>query len=134
MGKQGQPHVRVCGWVVSKYDRPWTAADWGVCVRNSADLGDYYGALPGRIQTNNRAELAALEMGLQLSWHSGRSIVHVFPDSNIACKGIDNRSDEWRWRSALGMNGWLARWERQGWRSASGKRISHADIWRMILS
>ena len=39
----------------------------------------------------------------------------------------------WVWRKALGLDGWLARWERQGWRSASGKRVSHADIWRLIL-
>ena len=113
--------------------RPWAAAGWGVFAHNSAALGEHYGALPGNIQTNNRAELAAMEVALQLGWHSGRPLVRIFPDSNIACKGISNREDEWAWRKALGLDGWLARWERQGWRSASGKRVSHADIWRLIL-
>ena len=47
--------------------RPWAAAGWGVCVRNSADLGEYYGALPGNSQTSNRAELTALVVALQLT-------------------------------------------------------------------
>ena len=59
--------------------------------------------------------------------------MRIFPDSNLACQGVSNRADEWAWRTALGLDGWLARWEKQGWRSASGKRVSHADIWRLIL-
>ena len=31
------------------------------------------------------------------------------------------------------MSGWLARWERQNWRTASGKRVGHTDLWRQIL-
>ena len=113
--------------------RPWAAAGWGVFVHNSVALGEHYGALSGSIQSNNRAELAALEVALQLGWHSGRPHVRIFPDSNLACQGVSNRADEWAWRTALGLDGWLARWEKQGWRSASGKRVSHADIWRLIL-
>ena len=47
--------------------KPWAAAGWGVHVVNSDKLGDYYGALPGSIQTNSRAELVALEASLQLA-------------------------------------------------------------------
>ena len=58
--------------------RPWAAAGWGVCVYNSADLGEFYGALPGRSQTSNRAELMALVIALRLAWFSGRSHTHIF--------------------------------------------------------
>ena len=44
--------------------KPWAAAGWGVHAVNSDKLGDYYGALSGTIQTNPRAELAALEVGM----------------------------------------------------------------------
>ena len=47
--------------------------------------------------------------------------------------GVSNHDDEWAWKAALGMDGWLVRWERQSWRSASGKRVSHSDLWRSIL-
>ena len=47
--------------------KPWAAAGWGVHIVNSDKLGDYYGALPGNIQTNSRAELVALETALQLA-------------------------------------------------------------------
>ena len=40
----------------------------------------------------------------------------------------------WAWRAALGLDGWLARWDRRGWKSAGGKRVSHSDLWRSILS
>ena len=114
--------------------RPWAAAGWGVCVHNSVDLGEFHRTLPVNCQTNNRAELMALVVALRLAWHSGRSHTRIYPDSNLACRGVSNRDDEWAWRAALGMDGWLARWERQGWRSANGKRVSHSDLWRLILS
>ena len=32
----------------------------------------------------------------------------IFPDSNLACKGVSNRDDEWAWKTGLGMDGeWL---------------------------
>lgn len=113
--------------------RPWAAAGWGVYATNSTKLGEYYGALPGSVQTNNRAELAAVEVALQLAWNSGHPNVRIFPDSNLACQGISNREDSWAWRAALGVNGWLEKWESANWRTAGGKRVSHADIWRQIL-
>ena len=114
--------------------RPFAAAGWGVHVSNSDQLGEYSGALAGQIQTNNRAELAAVEAALRLAWGSHHSNFRVIADCNLACLAIDNNSDEWSWRRALGMNGWLQRWEMRGWRTATGKRVRHADIWRRILS
>ena len=40
---------------------------------------------------------------------------------------------EWAWREALGMYGWMYRWEYNGWRSVSGGLVRHADIWKCIL-
>ena len=31
------------------------------------------------------------------------------------------------------MNGWLRRWELTGWKSATGKRVRHVDIWTRIM-
>ena len=96
-------------------------------------LGEYCGALPGQIQSNNREELAAVEATLQLAWGSTHSHCCVLVDCNLVCLGIHNSEEKWAWRAALGIDGWLHRWERTGWRSATGKRIRHADIWRRIL-
>ena len=94
--------------------RPWAAAGWGVSVHNSHTLGDYFGALPGQVQTNNRAELAAIEASLQLAWNSDHADCRVIADCNMACQTIDNVEEEWSWRRALGVSGWMARWERNG--------------------
>ena len=113
--------------------RPVAAAGWGVHVHNSDQLGDHYGALPVQVQTNNRAELAAVEAALHLAWNSSHRRCRVFADCNLACLGISNNSDEWSWKSALGVRGWLHNWELNGWRNASGKRVRHTDIWKRIL-
>ena len=113
--------------------RPFAAAGWGVCVHNSDKLAEFYGALPGAIQSNNRAELVAVEAALQLVWNSNHQDCRVRADCNLACLTIDNTTDEWSWRSALGVKGWLSRWEKNGCRAATGGRVSHSDIWRHIL-
>jgi len=56
----------------------------------------------------------------------------VFTDSNYAKLVISNDTDAWAWRSALGVHGWLDRWYRNGWRTATGNRVRHADIWKRI--
>ena len=85
------------------------------------------------IQSNNRAEVAAVEAALQLAWNSSHRDCQVRADCNLACLAIDNTTTEWAWRSALGVKGWLSRWKTNGWRTATGGRVSHADIWRRIL-
>ena len=47
--------------------KPWAAAGWIMCVENSVELGEFFGAVPGQIQTNNRVELTAVEAALQLA-------------------------------------------------------------------
>ena len=113
--------------------KPWAAAGWGVCVENSAELGEFFGAVPGQIQTNNRAELTAVEAALQLAWNSTHFHCRIFADCNLACLAISNDTEEWSWRKALGVDGWLDRWLKNGWRTASGARVSHTDLWKRIL-
>ena len=113
--------------------RPFAAAGWGVHVYNSDQLGEFFGALPGQVQTNNRAELAAVEAALQLAWDSTHAHCRIFADCNLACMALTNDTTEWSWRKALGVQGWLHRWESNGWRNAAGKRVRHADIWKRIL-
>ena len=62
--------------------RPFAAAGWGVHVHNSDELGEFFGALPGQVQTNNRVELAAVEAALQLAWCSKHSRFRIFTDCN----------------------------------------------------
>ena len=57
----------------------------------------------------------------------------VGPDCNLVCLTIDDDTDKWTWRSALGMDGWLQRWEMNGWRTSKGGRVRHSDIWKRIL-
>ena len=102
-------------------------------MHNSDTLGECYGALPDQMQSNNRAELAALEAALQLAWNSAHLDCRVLADCNLACLAIDNDTEEWKWRSALGVKGWLDRWETNGWWTAAGGRVSHSDIWKRIL-
>ena len=108
--------------------RPWACAGWGVCVENSDQLGEFFGAVPDTVQTNNRAELVTVEAALQLAWNSKHSYCRVFADCNLACMTISNDEAEWAWRKALGVSGWMARWEHNGWRTASGKRVRHAGL------
>ena len=128
-----QPTVFYTDGSCADNGHPWAAAGWGVSVHNSPTLGDYFGALPGQVQTNNRAELTAIEVSLQLAWNSDHSDCRIMADCNMACQAIDNVTPEWEWRRALGVSGWMARWERNGWRSAAGSRVSHADLWQRIL-
>ena len=53
------------------------------------------------MQTNNRAELAAIEASLQLAWNSDHADCRIMTDCNMACQAIDNVTPEWEWRRAL---------------------------------
>lgn len=46
--------------------RPFVEVGWGVHVHNSNKLGEYFDALSGQVQTNNRSELTAVESTLHL--------------------------------------------------------------------
>ena len=61
---------------------------------NSDQIGKYYGALPGQVQTNNLDELEAVEATLQLTWGSTHLHCRVLADCNLTCLGAVNNSEE----------------------------------------
>jgi ribonuclease HI len=65
--------------------------------------------------TNNRMELQAALEGLRA----------VPPGT-----GIDLHTDSQYVRN--GMNEWLARWKRNGWRTADRKPVKNDDLWRAL--
>ena len=99
--------------------KPWAAAGWGVHVVNSDQLGGYYAALVGTIQTNARAELVTIEVALQLAWGTTHKHFRVLTDCEFAKRGIEL---------------WLHKWERNGWQTTRGNLVSHSDVWKRILA
>ena len=67
--------------------------------------------------TNNRMELTALLEGLQ-ALKSPCSVV-VRSDSTYVVNAF--------------RQGWLERWQRNGWRTAQGGAVENQDLWRALL-
>ena len=71
-----------------------------------------------RRTTNNRAELTAVIKGLQRTPVDAH--VHLVSDSRYVVGGI---------------NGWLRKWKRQGWRAGSGRHkraLQNQDLWQRL--
>ena len=64
-------------------------------VHNSDQLGEFFGALPVQVQTNNHAELSAVEAALQLDWDSTHAHCRIFADCNLACMALTKDTTEW---------------------------------------
>lgn len=65
--------------------------------------------------TNNRMELTAALMALGALPADVPSV--LFCDSEYVVKGL---------------NTWLASWERRDWKTAQGKPVANADLWRQL--
>jgi ribonuclease HI len=65
-----------------------------------------------RLTTNNRMELVAAIEGLKALTRSGR--VQLTTDSQYVRQGI---------------TGWVARWKKNGWRTAAKKPVKNQDLW-----
>ncbi len=68
-----------------------------------------------RQTTNNRMELTAALCALEALKRPCRVIVHT--DSKYLQQG---------------MNGWLAAWKRNGWKTAGRKPVRNEDLWRRL--
>lgn len=68
--------------------------------------------------TNNRMELTAAVMALKALTRPCR--VELTTDSEYLQKGF--------------TEGWLDRWQRNGWKTASRKPVANADLWRELLA
>ena len=121
--------------IVSKSSQQWAHSGRilifgdGACSGNPGPGG--WGTIvvfpDGRVQelgggnpqtTNNRMELVAAVRGLR-AVEGVKVPVSVFLDSTYVIRGIT----QWVW-------GWLKR----QWRTAEGEEVSHADLWRDLLS
>ena len=61
--------------------------------------------------------MIALEAAMQLAWLSPHQHFRIFTDCEYAKKGIAQ---------------WLGKWRLNGWVTAGGERVKHADVWRKI--
>ncbi|HKJ22465.1 MAG TPA: ribonuclease HI [Gammaproteobacteria bacterium] len=86
---------------------------WGVLLRYNGHEKSLYGAEPQT--TNNRMELMAAIMGLEALTRACR--VRLTTDSTYVQKGITE---------------WLSNWKRKGWKTAGGKPVKNADLWRRL--
>lgn len=66
--------------------------------------------------TNNRMELRAVVEGLRRLEHPCRVAVHT--DSAYVANALNQ--------------GWLARWKRNGWRTAAGHAVLNRDLWEEL--
>ncbi|KAJ3043759.1 hypothetical protein HDV00_004165 [Rhizophlyctis rosea] len=101
----------------------------GSCLGNGqkgarAGLGIWYGAdderniferLPGRVQTNNRAEVLAAIRAIQTAPPDHFLTIHS--DSKYMRDGITK---------------WMAGWKKNGWKTAAGKDVVNQDLWRRL--
>ncbi len=86
---------------------------WGALLRYRDVEKELWGG-EGRT-TNNRMELLAVIKALQAL--KRRSQVRVTTDSQYVKKGITD---------------WMSRWKRNGWKTAAGKPVKNADLWREL--
>ena len=86
---------------------------WGVLLRYNDHEKELYGAEPET--TNNRMELMAAITALEALKRPSR--VRLTTDSQYVRNGITQ---------------WMARWKRNGWRTADRKPVKNADLWRRL--
>ena len=67
------------------------------------------------VQTNNRAELFALYIGLKV--FPSTEPVLLYSDSQFVVKGVDM---------------WLKRWRMFGFKGTTGHSVAHSDLWYLL--
>lgn len=86
---------------------------WGVLLRSGSHERELCGSEPDT--TNNRMELTAAIQALRALKRPCQ--VTLFTDSTYVQKGITE---------------WLPNWRRRNWRTAAGKPVKNADLWRAL--
>lgn len=86
---------------------------WAAVIVDGADRRELSGYDPAT--TNNRMELSAAIRALE-----------ALPDA----VAVDLHTDSQYLRN--GMSEWLARWKRNGWRTADRKPVKNEDLWRRL--
>ena len=86
---------------------------WGVLLRSGEHTREIFG---GEAETtNNRMELTAAIEALSALKDSCR--VDLTTDSTYVRDGVTQ---------------WMAKWERNGWRTAAGKPVKNRDLWQAL--
>ncbi len=86
---------------------------WGAVLRYQGKEKTLSGAEPHT--TNNRMEMMAVIRALEALKRPCE--VHLTTDSQYVRKGITE---------------WLPQWKRRGWKTAAGKPVKNAELWRRI--
>ncbi|TVQ96119.1 MAG: ribonuclease HI [Desulfovibrionales bacterium] len=87
---------------------------WGAVIieeEHRRELSGGYG-----LTTNNRMELLAVIEALSLI--TGHATVELYTDSKYIHDAVEK--------------GWLAKWKRNGWRTADKKAVKNQDLWLQI--
>jgi len=67
--------------------------------------------------TNNQMELTSVIAALEEA-HDFKGPVAIFTDSTYVIRGITQ---------------WIKGWQKRGWKTAEGKDVANADLWKMLL-
>ncbi len=86
---------------------------WGVLLVTANGESELSGGEPQT--TNNRMELTAAIRALSAIDPSDHARIHT--DSTYVRDGITQ---------------WIVRWKKNGWRTAAGKPVKNADLWREL--
>lgn len=86
---------------------------WGVWLRSGTHEKELFGG--EKLTTNNRMELTAVIEALSSLKRTCDVTVHT--DSEYVRKGITE---------------WIHGWERRGWKTADGKPVKNAELWRRL--
>ena len=88
---------------------------WGAVLKYGAHERELSGGEAST--TNNRMELRAAYEALKYLGEESRS-VELHTDSKYLQRAV--------------TEGWLARWKRNGWKTASGTAVSNQDLWKAL--
>ena len=88
-------------------------AGWGVVVSGEGTYEKMSGGDPGT--THNRMYLIAAITALEALEGSCEGRLHT--DSKYLCDGITT---------------WIKNWEKRGWKTAKGKPVENADLWKRL--
>jgi len=88
---------------------------WAAVLESGGHRRELSGADPAT--TNNRMELTAAIEALKALRRSCEVVLYT--DSRYVMQG---------------MTEWLPRWQRKGWRTASGKPVENRDLWEQLIA
>jgi len=86
---------------------------WGVLLRWREVEKELCGG--ERITTNNRMELMAVIMALETMKRP--TCIEIVTDSQYVKRGVEE---------------WMSRWKRNGWRTADRKPVKNRDLWERL--